>query len=191
VKRWTTVLGRGGTTLIAVSLALLLVSVVPQLQFSRNQDYKSFLPKQTDVMFTTQELTPQQELEVTVAVEGTLKVYVLEMSVLFQFFDGGNYVFELSDLQEFLEENPEGVILDELVENGNFSEGYTPTRAMNATLIFFNPSPETTQVEYYVALKSSSDTEEKVQTIAYGATVIGILLALPWVMNLVKQRKQR
>lgn len=190
MNRWITVLGRGGTTLIAVSLALLLVFVVPQLQFSRNEDQTSLLPEQVDVMFTTQELTPQQELEVTVTVEGPLKMYLLEMSVQFQFFEGGNYAFDLSDIEQFIEENPDGVILEQLVENGNISESYAPPRIMNATLVFYNPSSETSQVEYYVSLKSSHSTEEKVQTIAYWAAVTGVLLALPWLTYLLKHRNK-
>ena len=191
MKRWITILGRGGTTLVAVSLALLLVSVVPQLQYSSDGGNTTFSPEQIEVMFTTTEFTPQQELEVTVTVEGALKVYLLDMSVQFQFFNGGGYAFELSELQEFLENHSEGIIWEYDIENGTFSRTYTPTRVMNATVIFYNPNPETAQAEHYVSLKSSLAPANKVQNIVIFGAPIGILLALPWLLNLWKQKEHK
>lgn len=191
MKRWITILGRGGTTVVAICLALLLVSVVPQLQYSSNEGNTTFPPEQIEVMFTTTEFTPQQELEVTVTVEGALKVYLLDMSVQFQFFNGGGYAFELSELQEFLENHTEGIIWEYEIVNETFSRTYTPTRVMNATVIFYNPNPETAQVEHYVSLKSSLAPANKVQNIVIFGAPIGILLALPWLLNLWKQKKQQ
>jgi len=191
VKRWITILGRGGTTLVAISLALLLVSVVPQLQYSSDEGNTTFSLEQIEVIFTTTSFTPQQELEVTVTVEGTIKIYLLDMSVQFQFFNGGGYAFELSELQEFLENHTEGIIWEYEIVNETFSRTYTPTRVMNATVIFYNPNPETAQVEHYVSLKSSLAPANKVQNIVIFGAPIGILLALPWLLNLWKQKKQQ
>jgi len=191
MKRWTTVLGRVGTVLIAISLALLLVSLIPQLQLSTAKGSMPISPEQIQIAFHSQNLNPQQEVQLAVTVEGTLKVYLLEISVEFQFVNGTfDYDFNLTDLQEFLAEHPDQIIWEDEVENGNYKRSYTPTRVMNATVVFYNPSSETAIVEYNVALKSSLAPGDKVRNIAYWAAPIGIILALPWLLNMWKQRKQ-
>jgi hypothetical protein len=200
VKRWTTILGRGGTTLIAMSLALLLVSIIPQPQLSATEGRTPLLPDQLSIVFNPGALTPQQELHLAFTVEGTLKVYLLEINVELQFvndiFDYGfnltdfDYGFNLTDLQELLEEQPDRIIWEREVEDGDYKRSYTPTRIMNTTVVFYNPSSEITLVEYNVALRSSLAPGEKVQNIAYCAAPIGIILAIPWFVNSWKQRKQ-
>ncbi|MDH5690015.1 MAG: hypothetical protein OEY81_01120 [Candidatus Bathyarchaeota archaeon] len=192
MKRWKTILGRGGTTLIVISLALLLVSIIPQLQISGVEGYVPLLPEQVQIAFDSQNLNPQQEVELAVTVEGTLKVYLLEISVEFQFVNGTfDYGFNLTDLQELLEEHPDQIIWKDQVENGNYERSYTPTRIMNATVVFYNPSSEIAYVEYDVTLKSGLAPGDKVRTIAYCAAPIGIILAIPWLLNSWKQRKHK
>ena len=191
MKRWTTVLGRVGTVLIAISLALLLVSLIPQLQLSTAKGSMPIPPEQVQIAFNSQNLNPQQEVQVAVTVEGTLTVYLLEISIELQFANGTfDYGFNSTDLQEFLSEHPDRIIWEREVENGEYQRSYTPTRVMNATVVFYNPSSETATVEYNVALKSSLAPGDKVRNIAYCAAPIGIILAIPWLANIWKQRKQ-
>jgi len=193
MKRWTTVLGRVGTVLIAISLALLLVSLIPQIQMSRREGSGPLSPGGIRIVFNQQYLNPQQEVQVAVTVEGTLTVYLLEMNVEFQFVNGTfDYRFNVTDLQELLQEHPDRVIWEREVENGDYEWSYIPTRVMNATIVFYNPSDsETAYVEYDVALKSSLAPRDKVRTIAYFAAPTGIILATPWFLNVWKQRKQK
>jgi hypothetical protein len=192
VKRWTTILGRGGTTLIAISLALLLVSIIPQPQLSSTEGRTPLLPDQLSIVFTPGALTPQQELQLAVTVEGTLKVYLLEISVEFRLGEGiFELGFNLTDLQELEEEHPDKIIWEDPVENSDYERSFTPTRVMNATVVFYNPSSEIAIAEYDIALKSSLAPGEKVQTIAYWAAPIGIILASPWLLNIWKQRKHK
>ena len=192
MKRWTTVLGRVGTVLIAISLALLLVSLIPQLQLSTAKGSMPIPPEQVQIAFNSQNLNPQQEVQVAVTVEGTLTVYLLEISIELQFANGTfDYGFNSTDLQEFLSEHPDRIIWEPEVENGDYKRSYTPTRVMNAAVVFYNPSSETAYVEYDVALKSSLAPRDKVRTIAYWAAPTGIILATPWFLNVWKQRKQK
>ena len=193
MKRWTTILGRVGTVLIAISLALLLVSLIPQLPLSTTRGSTHLSPEQFSIVFTPGSLTPQQELQLAVTVEGTLTVYLLEISVEFQFVNGTfDYDFNLTDLQKLLAEHPDQIIWEHEVENSYYKRNYTPTRVTNATVVFYNPpSSETAYVEYDVALKSSLAPGDKVRNIAYWTTPIGIILAIPWLANIWKQRKQK
>jgi len=193
MKRWTTVLGRVGTVLITISLALLLVSLIPQLQLSSSKGSMPISPEHMQIAFNSQNLNPQQEVQVAVTVEGTLKVYLLEISIELQIVNGTfDYGFNSTDLHELVSDHPEQIIWEDPVENGNYKRSYSPTRVMNATVIFYNPSSsETARVEYDVALESSLAPGDKVRTIAYFAAPIGIILTIPWLLNSWKQRKQK
>ena len=192
MKRWTTVLGRVGTVLIAISLALLLVSIIPPTQSSGTEGRMPISPDNIRIAYNTHTLNPQQELQLAVTVERTLTVYLIEMSVEFRLGEG---IFELgfnvTDLQELEKEHPDRIIWDDPVENSDYERSFTPTRVMNATVVFYNPSSEIAIAEYDIALKSSLAPGEKVRTIAYFAAPIGIVLAIPWLLNSWKQRKTK
>ena len=193
MKRWITLLGRGGTTLIAISLALLLVSIIPQPQMSRSEGYEALLPKRVQIAYHLQNLNPQQEVEVTVTVEGTLNVYLLEINVELQFINGTfESGFNLTDLQKILDEQPDLVIWEKKVENGEYKRSYAPTRVINATVVLHNPSSsEIAYPSYAVALKTSLAPGDKVRNIALWTTPIGIILAIPWLATLWKQKRQK
>jgi len=194
MKRWTTVLGRGGTVLIAISLGFLLVSIIPQIQMSRHEGSGPLSPGRIRFVFHQQNLNPQQEVQVAVTVEGNLTVYLLEISAKLEFTPttGFSYNFNVTDLQEVLQEHPEQIIWEHEVENGDYERSYTPTRVMNATVVVYNPpDSESAYLEYNVALKSSLAPGDKVRTIVYFAAPIGLILAMPWFLNVWKQRKQK
>ena len=200
MKRLRIILGRSGTTLVAISLALLLVSAIPQPQFSSSSGSGLLSSEQFRIIASQQDLTPQQELEIKIAVEGALKIYLLEMSGLIQFTVGDVDVasqemiegFEMLEqlAKEIVETQPDRIVWEREIQDGYYSRKYIPTRIINATIVLYNPSSETVHVEHAVSLKSSLAPEEKVQTIAYVAAPLGIILALPWLVDSWKRRKQ-
>ncbi len=193
MKRWTAILGRGGTTLIAISLALLLVSLIPQIQMSSSTGSGPLSPGGMRILFHQKNLNPQQELDVAVTVDGTIIVYLLELDIVVDFNPDAGFVqrFNVTDLQELLEEQPDKVIWEHEVENGDYKRSYTPTRVMNATLIVYNPpDSEIAYLDHSVSLQSSLAPGDKVRTIAYWTTPIGLILAMPWLVNIWKERKQ-
>ena len=156
MKRLKTILGRSGTTLIAISLALLLVSIIPQPQFSRSEGATPLSPEQLSIIYTRQDLTPQQELEITVTSEGALKIYLLEMSGEIQFTvedvevglqelnEGFDMLKQLA--KEIIETKHDKIIWESEIQNGYYSRKYIPTRIINATIVIYNPSSETVKV---------------------------------------------
>jgi hypothetical protein len=193
VKRWTTILGRGGTTLIAISLALLLVSLIPSIQMSSSEGSGRLPPGGIMILFHQQNLNPQQELEVAVTVEGTLTVYLLELNIEFGFTPDAGFVemFNVTDLQQILQENRDLIIWEHEVENGDYKRNYTPTRVMNVTVILYNPSDsEAADFDHSMSLQSGLAPRDKVRNIAYWAAPIGVILMIPWLVNLWKERKQ-
>jgi hypothetical protein len=192
VKRWTTILGRVGTTLIAISLALLLVSVIPSIRMHTSEGSGGLNPGGISILLNAQNFNPQQEIEVSVTVEGTVTVYLLEIYLEFRISpDSFGYAFNATDLQELLEEQPDKIIWKHEVENGDYKRSYSPTRVMNATVVAYNkPDSENAYLEYDVALQSGLAPKDKVRTIAYWAAPIGVILAIPWLVNMWKERKQ-
>jgi hypothetical protein len=195
LKRWMTILGRFGTTLIAVSLALLLVSIVPSINTYQSSGSGHLSPGNIRIMFNIQNLNPQHEMEVTVAVEGTITIYLLELDpkVTFNLTIGFiDYNFTSTDLLEVLKEQPDKVIWKQEAESGDYTWRYVPTRVMNATVVAYNqPDAERAHLDASVSLHSSLAPKDKVRTIAYVAAPVGVILALPWLVTLWKERKQK
>jgi hypothetical protein len=192
VKRWVNVLGRVGTTLIAISLALLLVSFIPSTQISSSKGSGGVQPGQFMVVFSPGTITPQEEVQTAITVNGTLNIYLLAVNIQFQFINGNfSYNFNLTDLQELLEEHPEQIKWQHEVENSHYERNYNPTKVMNATVVAYNQGSETAQIEYDVALESILAPGDKVRTIAFVAAPIGVIMAVPWLLDLWKQRKKK
>jgi hypothetical protein len=188
MKRWKNLLGRGGTVLISISLALLLVSLIPRIELGSSM---GTMPVSRDAVFTpySRTLTPQQGLRVNVTVEGALNVYLLELGNEAPF--GTNMRFANStELLEFLDTNQSLIIWNSSLKDENFEKSYSPTKVKNATVVLYNPSSDQTQLDWEITLTSSVAPGEKVRTIAYWAAPIGILLTLPWLAEIWKNRKQ-
>lgn len=190
MKRWTIILGRAGTTLIAVSLALLLVSVIPQPQISRSSGGGKLPSEGINVVFSRAGLTPQMELNVAITAEGSfLKVYMLEINIQFDPATG-RFEVNATNLQQILNENPEQVLWEHTVE-GSYERTYSPTRIVNASVVVYNPATEKVTLNYEISLTSILAPENKVQNIAYWIAPIGIVLALPWIVTNWIQRTHK
>ena len=190
MKRWTIILGRAGTTLIAISLALLLVSVIPQPRISTSSGSGYLSYDTVIVAFNHPDLTPQMTLNVSVTADGnSLKVYMLETNLKFD-TTTGRYRFNSTDLQQIVDEHPEQVLWEHTVE-GSYERTYSPTRIVNATVVVYNPTSENATLNYDINLTSSLAPENKVQNIVYWIAPIGIVMALPWIITIWIQRKHK
>lgn len=198
MKRWTIFLGRGGTVLISIGFALLLVSLIPPAQSGSSSGGGGIGPK----MFQTLSeyvLTPQQGLEVTINASDTLTVYILEVSTqtLYDwisehyseqetpFFDYNN----ITRLEEFLKANPDSIGSQKEMREGKID--YIPTKVTNATLIFSNPSSHYITLEYESSITSVVAPGTKIRNLAQWTIPIGFVLALPWLTQLWKEKTAR
>jgi hypothetical protein len=186
------ILGRGGTTLIAVSLALLLVSLVPQIEMSSSWGNSAITPGKLRFLFSPTNLTPQQEMQIVITANGTLNVALLEITPDFQSINGSFVpTFNLTDLQELREEHPEKIAWESEVEDSRFEQNYIPTRIVNASVVVYNLGSENAYYEYDMAVQSILAPGDKVRTIAYFAAPIGLVMAIPWILDIWKGRKKK
>ncbi len=187
MKRWITFLGRCGTVLITIGLALILVSLIPSAQLGTSQGSAAVPPKWVESS-VEMILTPQQGLRISIAANGTLDVYILEVSsqVLHQW--GNNDFLNVTDLEEFLEANSGVIGWYGEVRNGRIGHEYVPTKVTNATLVFSNPSSEYVPVDYEASMMSSLAPGAKVRNLAQWAIPVGFAFSLPWLTQMWRRK---
>lgn len=198
MKRWIILVGRGGTILLAVGLALFLVSLVPAAQLGSFMGGGPVHPKTFSDHFS-RVLTPQQGLRMTVTANRTLNVYVLEVSSEYlngwisehypepidDFFSMNN----VTRLEEFLDSHPNSIAWNGEIINGQVECEYVPTKITNATLVFSNLSMDLIEVEYEGTLISLVAPRERVLPLDYWIIPIGLALTLPWLAQLWSERR--
>ena len=188
MKRWIIFLGRGGTVLLTIGLALLLISLIPSAEIAVSGLETAIPPKWVQPSFE-HILTPQQGLRVTITVNGTLDVYILEITsqVLYQL--APERILNVTDLEEFLEVNPDVIGWHETIQNGETQHEYVPTKVTNTTLVFANPGLEYVPVDVEVSITSLIAPGAKVRNLALWVLPIGLVLSLPWFTQLRKEKK--
>jgi hypothetical protein len=194
MKRWTTILGRSGTTLIAISLALLLVSFVPSISTHTNSGNGGLGPGKMSILLTPHNFNPQQEIVAEFTVEGTVTLYLVEINIELNFNPntGFDYNFNSTDLEKLVDEQSDKILWEHEIENEYYKWSYSPTRVMNATLVTYNqPDSENVHYDYETRVQSGLAPKDKVRTIAYWVAPVGVILAVPWLVNLWKQRKNK
>ena len=203
MKRWLLVFGRAGTVLVAVGLALLLVSLIPPTTTRRFSSSNSVAPDTfqplglnsgpfADMNFTFypsffSTLTPQQELKVELDCNGTIEVYILTIDLkdLMDNFRDSEHSVTL--LEEFLDANH-----DVIGWQGEMIKGvvdYIPTEVISATMILSNPSSNRINIDFTGSILNLFAPAEKVRTLAIWAIPIGLAMALPWLLDLKKSKK--
>ncbi len=189
MSRWIIALSRGGSVLIAIGFALLLVSLIPPAQLPPDL-WKTAIPPKWVQPSSEHKLTPQQGLRATISANGSLDVYILEVSshVLYQWVDDAQEFLNVTDLEEFLEAHPGSIGWHGEVRNGTITHEYVPTKVTNATLVVSNPSSVYVPVEVEVALTSLVAPGMKVRTLAQWAIPIGFVLTIPWLARWWKER---
>ena len=100
----------------------------------------------------------------------------------------GDGFLNVTDLEEFLEANPSSIGWYGEVHNGSITHEYVPTKITNATLIFSNPTSEYVPTDYAVSITSRIAPGTKVQNLALWAIPIGVVLSLPWLIEMWKRR---
>jgi len=190
MKRWMIFIGRGGTVLVAIGFALLLVSLFPSAQLVSTGGSGSIIPEMFQTPFE-RVLTPQQGLEITISANGTLTTFILEVSSQTIYTWIGDYnvhawMQNVTNLEEFLEANPDSIGLKKEISEGKID--YIPTKVTNATLILSNPGSERINWEFEASITAIIAPGAKVRNLAQWTIPIGFVLALPWLVQLWREK---
>ena len=191
MNRGLILVGRGGTVLVAVGLALLLVSLIPSSNQSLTEGRIIVTSNEAHIV-QIQALTPQLGLQLSISAEGTLDIYLLEISYQELMFEIGNVPpLNTSDFEEFLDANPNLILWNKQITDESYEREYFPPRILNTTLVLSTQSSDFVPVDYSVDLTTTIAPGNKLRNIAIWITPIGLILAIPWFVNLWKQRKQK
>jgi len=199
VRRWIILIGRGGTVLLAIGLALLLVSFIPAAQTGNFSGDIGVFPKRFELLGMQLVLTPQQGLRLTVTANGTLNVYLLEVNAWQTLTDwinnerppqNGDF-YNITNLDAFLEANPNTIGWQTNVNNGMVEHEYVPTRITNASVIISNPSSEYVRASYEGSITGFVAPVSKVRTLATWTIPAGLVLALPWLTGLLRTKTKQ
>lgn len=202
-KRLITLMGRAGTILMAAGLALVMLSLIPPRK-AGNTDFREtsiLQPKTFSIessFFLSLTLDPQRGIYLNVQANRSVTTYILNV--------GKEYVYQwitshfpeaqppysstlnATILQKLLSDQPNTVAWQETTAEGQFELQYAPAKLMNITLIFSNPSTESTKVKYSGKLLDFIVPSERAQNPAKFVIPTGFILTLPW-LNLTWKQK--
>jgi hypothetical protein len=208
VKRWPIILGRGGTVLLAVGLALFLVSLIPYGQLGSSMN----LPGSVNAaswwgydlrdLATQPTLTPQQTLHITVSSTGAVNVTLIDTTVqaIMNWINGihGNMTewSNITYFDGFVKSNPTLIVWQHKLNNGTIDYDYVPTEVVsidqvNMSLVVSNYGSNPVVVNYAGSIESRVAPTVKVLTLSEFAIPIGVALTLPWLRELVRAKRKR
>jgi hypothetical protein len=208
MKRWPILLGRIGTTIIAIGLALFLVSLIPPRTINA-LGYNvgtATGPTPNPIGYPSNSwntiyegvLTEAQTLRVTIATNASLNAYILEVSSstiddwINQTYSGSVDFSNVTYLDLFLNSHPDIIGSHGQINNGTIAFEYTPRRIVDISFVVSNHGPDTVGVSSYELLWFSSVAPvHKVQTLSEFAVPLGVAFTLPYLGNLLKARKKR
>ncbi len=199
MSRLATITGRTGTVLLAMSLALLLVSLVPSGQQQYTTSGNQYLaPSNFTISGYFLNLNPQRGIHANVTAYGELRVYVFEnnSAVIFNWINS-----HLPDPSNYTQQQ-ETFMLDAFLGNhtsligyqknitGQAEFDYTPTQVEETTLIFANYGNTTVRFAYQIFVISTLAPSAKLQMTAAIMIPVGAILATPWIANIVKEKRR-
>lgn len=195
---WTNLIGRIGTVLLMIGLALAIISFTPSATFGYEIGQTWWLTPEKYQVIHSSVYTPQTGIQITVDSNSTVKLYILGVSA-FELEDWTlNWVNEtypglegyrmwdaisnLTALEKFLQAHPHAVLWESTLEQ-SISRSYFPSTVLNVTLIVANPTLNSAEVETKIAQKTALAPNERVAIPALCLIPIGVVLAIPWMIR--------
>jgi hypothetical protein len=208
VKRWPIILGRGGTVLLAVGLALFLVSFIPAGVVGSSPtpvgiDASTWCGYNLAVFAPQQTLTPQQTLHITISTTGVVNVTLLDTTIeaIYNWINDTYHTSitnwsNITYFNGFVKSNPTLIAWQHKLDNGTIDYDYVPTEVVsidqvNMSLVFSNYGSNPVVVNYAGSVESRVAPTVKVLTLSEFAIPIGVALTLPWLRELVRAKRKR
>jgi len=198
MRRWSIVLGRGGTVLLAVGLALLLVSLIPSSTTSTPETLQIISGDTWQTYFVgTGIMTPEQTLHLLITTNGTIHAYLLETwpsTVYAWIIEHNPQLTEPSNVtyfDEFLDANPASIIWQLAIANETINHEYVPAMIVNVTLAISNHSSDSANVEYQSSVASGVAPTVEVRTLAEFALPLGAVFTIIWLAEWRRAKKGR
>jgi hypothetical protein len=196
VKRWLIVLGRAGTVLLAVGLALLLVSLIPSMAVSF-QEAPQIIGSASWQSYSIGTMTPEQTLNISIAANGTIDAYLLETTptTIYQWITEQHTeptaFLNVTYFDQFLDANPTLIAWQLTIANETISHEYTPNTILNITLAISNHSSDSVNVTYQSSIASSVAPTAEVRTLAEFTIPLGAVFTVLWLAEWQRAKRGR
>jgi hypothetical protein len=197
VKRWPIILGRGGTVLLAIGLALFLVSLIPSMQLNNFSNKINVRSKTWEPYPGIGVLNPLQTLRLTVSANSTFGVYLLETDLpaivewITSHYSESIDWLGVTYLDQFLQANPSLVAWQSEAQNGTVNTEYTPGSTVNMTLAISTHGSDSLNATYSYTITSSVAPTAKVRTLSEFVIPIGAVFTIPWLGQLLRAKRRR
>ena len=209
MKRQTIIVGRLGTVLVAVGLALLLVSLIPPSTtssasggFSLGSEVAqpigspfggvSFFNSTPQFGYPAPftNLSPQEELNIAVSSDVTLNVYLvtIDWSNILNATGSSNegVVANSTAVEAYLKANSQ-VVVWQAKQLTQTNIDYTPPAIQNITVVLSNPTLNQASIDYNVKILSIFAPTSTVRLMSFVAIPLGLVFAVPWIVQLRKK----
>lgn len=196
MKRWTIVLGRGGTVLLAVGLALLLVSLIPSLTTSV-QGPPQVISSASWQTYFVGTMTPEQTLHISITTNGTIHAYLLETWPSTAYDWIAKHHPELTGFpnvtyfDQFLDANPALIAWQLDTVSGTINHEYAPATIVNVTLAISNHGSDSVSVDYQGSLASGVAPTAEVRTLAEFAIPLGAVFTILWLAESLRAKRRQ
>ncbi len=205
--------GRIGTSLLVIGIALYLVYLIPSISFNSTAAESAGAVMPEKYMYsTTSSLSPTRGIHIDATGNLTFRIVLLGVSYP-AFFNwtndwardhGGSPLGGLQGvsvyngfdnytaLQAYIAQFPSRVLLD---ATGNSSQpvlrDYTPTTESNATFTIANPSSTFMEMNYTITYLGSVAPKGPTLLFAEIFMPVGLILAGPWLYGAITARRNR
>ena len=197
MKRQFYWMGRAGTVLLVVGVAVALVTFIPPAGGSTIGASGRFPPiAMSEVMNFPYLITPQQQIKLTVEAEGLVLVHILEVSqdyllewIIERFPELRPGELNITVMEAFLDAHPDSVIFTD--EDRTISWVFTPKRLLKVIAVMTNVDDDPSGVSYEWRVERSTILVPVELSLPQSLVLVtlGIVLALPWTVSTVSTRR--
>lgn len=202
MSRWIMLFGRGGTILISVGCAMLLVSLIPSAPLKSFQIYGHMEGRTWRMPYSERVLTPQEELSINLVVNETIKTYLLEVNIIdiiewmrkkisMESTTDPQKIYQEEHILEYLEANPHVKVSEEIIAKGETILKHVPAKITNVTLVLHNPNPNT--IEFNIKIFKSRIMAPKARLQSAGQIIVplGLALTIPRIIVSLQTKKKK
>lgn len=193
MKRWINLTARVGMMLIVISLALFIVSLMPQSeQYKEPPTQEMILPQTYSIIFSSQyatPLSPQMGIHIILVTNGTLNLKL--------FNSHWNYTFSwvpirgnINQLEEYAASHPANLTLEQNIPSGNTTFEYVPSKIEGATMIVSNPTSSAVQLRYENITFNVIASSDRVFLALVITAPLGIALTVPRIVSTFIERRR-
>ena len=210
MKRSLSLLGRLGTVIIFVAIAILLSSGIGPIRINGSSSSGTIPANSFNILqgplfasfYTStslQNLTPQNNVKISLNATSLVNAYLMEgnRSVLENWIrvNHPEQPTNISQspitavLGEFIQANPSLILWQGQGEIIRLD--YMPSQIVNLTVIVSNPNDSSVNINYSVNVEYGFASISRMRSVAIWALPIGLLCALPWATLKIIQRRNR